>query len=358
MEKIKFTDIAGMLERDEMKEITGGSGYYVGGYSTGGSGISNSVASAAAMGFGGGSAIGSSFGGQAYSGYNNSIMNNSNSATTNSYSSANYSSNNYSSGWSNTANGFTTNDPKAISRYFDFLITNNGVVTNAQVNNFILNEATVAGQQANNVAYAIQLNPVPVVNNYHGPSTLPQGVVIDNNGFLQVNNIGATAQNSGGYQVQSVPIKSDGGSTDCVFQCMAQIGALYGDITFNFATMKANYDTIYKAAIASSNGIIKPASGGVNEILLSNFVDQYFNRAPITTKNQLDSFISAGGDNFAIGVIRKYNYNGTESTLHAVILTGKEGGKYTYTDPQNGGASSSVGENSLVSFVAITGVCH
>jgi hypothetical protein len=26
MEKIKFTDIAGMLERDEMREITGGCG--------------------------------------------------------------------------------------------------------------------------------------------------------------------------------------------------------------------------------------------------------------------------------------------------------------------------------------------
>jgi hypothetical protein len=334
MRKIKFTDIAGMLERDEMREISGGSGNgnYSWGYNsscaavycTGGSGISNSVASAAAMGFGGGSAIGSSFGGQTYAGYNNSIINNSNSATTNSYSSANYSSNNYSSGWSNTAGGLTTNDPKAISRYFDFVYANNGVVTNAQTNAFIINEGTVAGQQANNVAYAIQLNPVTVVNNYHGPSTIPQGIVIDNNGFLQVNNIGATAQNSGGssnaiYLPQGVP------PTDCVFQCMAQIGALYGDSSLNFTAMKANYDTIYKAAIAS--GSVAPALNGVNEILFSNFVDQYFNRADVTT-SQLDSFISAGGDNFAIGVIRKYSADGCTSSLHAVILTKTENNGY------------------------------
>jgi hypothetical protein len=160
MEKIKFTDIAGMLERDEMRELTGGCGTNAcgapelsGGWSVGGGSLNSG--SLGGMGFGGGTAIGSGIGGQPYSGYNNSAMNNFNSTTTSNYSSPNYSSNNYSSGWSNTAGGFITNDPNAISRYFDFVYANNGVVTNAQTNTFIRNEATVAGQQANNVAYAI-----------------------------------------------------------------------------------------------------------------------------------------------------------------------------------------------------------
>jgi hypothetical protein len=172
--------------------------------------------------------------------------------------------------------------------------------------------------------------------------------------MVQINITGGTAQNSGSssnsnYLPQGVP------PTDCVFQCMAQIGALYGDSTFNFATMKANYDTIYKAAIASSNGIIKPASGGVNEILLSNFVDQYFNRANVAT-SQLDSFIQ-GNDNFAIGVFRKYSSDGSKSELHAVILTGTNGTAYTYTDPQLGGKAGEFEKNCLLSFVAITGIC-
>lgn len=341
MRKIKFTDIVGMLERDEMREITGGCGQSYGSASGwGGGGGGSSFGSIMGMGFGGGASYGGSSSGS------------SSSSSASSYSSANYSSNNYSNGWSNTAGGLTTNDPKAISRYFDFVYANNGVVTNAQTNDFIRNEATVAGQQANNVAYAIQLNPVPVVNNYHGPSTIPQGIVIDNNGFLQVNNIGTTAQNSGGsssaiYLPQGVP------PTDCVFQCMAQIGALYGDSSLNFTAMKANYDTIYKVAIAS--GSVAPAVNGVNEILLSNFVDQYFNRADVTT-SQLDSFIQ-GNDNFAIGVFRKYSSDGTKSELHAVILTGTNGTAYTYTDPQLGGKEGKFEKNCLLSFVAITGIC-
>jgi hypothetical protein len=80
--KIKFSDIAGMLERDEMREITGGCGSYACGgmygvpniYSGPGSGSSSILS-----GFGGGTAIGSTFGGQTYSGYNNSTINNFNS---------------------------------------------------------------------------------------------------------------------------------------------------------------------------------------------------------------------------------------------------------------------------------------
>lgn len=81
--KIKFSDIAGMLERDEMREITGACGNACGvsnsnSYSGGGS-ASYYAGSSILGGFGGGTAIGSTFGGQPYSGYNNSTINNFNS---------------------------------------------------------------------------------------------------------------------------------------------------------------------------------------------------------------------------------------------------------------------------------------
>ena len=98
--KIKFSDIAGMLERDEMKEITGACGNACGGpnsyyYSGGGGGSSSYYAGSSILaGFGGGTAIGSTFGGRPYSGNNSFIS----SPTNNNYSSNSYSSNNYSNG--------------------------------------------------------------------------------------------------------------------------------------------------------------------------------------------------------------------------------------------------------------------
>jgi hypothetical protein len=205
--KIKFSDIAGMLERDEMKEITGACGNACGSssaWSGGGGGmaaISAGMTSAASMGFGGGTAIGSTFGGQPYAGYSNPIVNNFNSSSgSNNSSSSSYNSINSaisvrtisavnhlscSNGWSITANGLTTNDPKAIDRYFDFVYANKSAATTAQINTFINNEATAAGQQANNILlYGTVLNNVTVINNYHGPSTLPKGIVINNGATL------------------------------------------------------------------------------------------------------------------------------------------------------------------------------
>lgn len=108
--KIKFSDIAGMLERDEMREITGACGSACGtgngtgsgtGYFMGAGHFSTGLATFTSMGFGGGTAIGSSFGGQTYSGYNSFNS----SPTNNNYSSNIYSSDNYSSGWSSGVNG-------------------------------------------------------------------------------------------------------------------------------------------------------------------------------------------------------------------------------------------------------------
>lgn len=213
--KIKFSDIVGMLERDEMKEILGGSGggsgyptgnsllnsFGGGGGSGGGTGgIGSTFAS---MGFGGGTAIGSSIGGQSYSGYSSPVTNSYYTSSGSSYGTSNNGTSNasFNNAWNNTSSGTTTNNPVAISRVFDFIYANNGIVNSSQINSFIANESTAAGQVANNQLYGIVLNTVNVVNNYHGPSTIPQGIVI-NNGMVQINNT-ANVNNSGTPKITS-----------------------------------------------------------------------------------------------------------------------------------------------------------
>jgi len=210
IKKIKFSDIKGMLKRDGMREIIGGSG---GGGTIGSGGQGN-------YGFGGGGGgtalnsnpFDSSFSGSNYGGFGGSNVagggvygsgsitgagessypgslyysgsagiNNLNSST----SSYNYSG---TGGWIFNGDGSrTTNDPTAISRYLGFLNANNGNVTSNQMYDFLNREASAGGREINNSYLpGIVLNEVPVVNNYKGPSTIPQGVVYDN-GILHIN---------------------------------------------------------------------------------------------------------------------------------------------------------------------------
>lgn len=354
IKKIRFSDIVGMLEKDEMKEILGGSNGIMytcgaGDYSQGIMSPSIPMSNSPSNGWGGGNIIGTTVGGIPYnSGTSNGGSSfGGSSGSGSSYSSSTYGSNDYSVGWSDNGRGVTTNDPYAINRFLNYLASTNGTLSNSQFERFMDSEAAYVPKEA------VQLKNVTIPNTYKGPGTIPQGVIY-NNGILSLDKgviIGSTS-----YQTESTTsTQSGGGPTDCVFQCMAQIGALYGASGFSFTEMKANYDSIYKTS--TTPGSVAPAAMGVNEILLSNFVDQYFNRAPITTTSQLDTFITAGGDNFAIGVIRKYGTNGA-SSLHAVVLTKAEDNVYKYADPQNGGTVEEVQKNNLVSFVAITGVCH
>lgn len=147
-------------------------------------------------------------------------------------------------------------------------------------------------------------------------------------------------------------INSSTPPTDCVFQCMALLGGLYGGSSFNFAEMKNNYDTLYSTLISS--GIISPASGGVDAYLLSHFVDQYFNRVSVTTIDQLDSFITASSDNFAIGT-----YSTGDGSGHAVVIRGvtTDGTQFICTDAQNNNKPTFVDKNCITNFVAINGVC-
>jgi hypothetical protein len=102
--KIKFSDIAGMLERDEMKEIVGGCGNGHVEVHSNFYGLPDSL-SDFYMQFGGGAAIGSNFGGQSYSGYDNALINNFN---------------------AKSAEVYTTTDPKIINQMVAMLTGNFG----------------------------------------------------------------------------------------------------------------------------------------------------------------------------------------------------------------------------------------
>ncbi|UUF12123.1 MULTISPECIES: glycoside hydrolase family protein [Flavobacterium] len=217
--KIKFSDIAGMLERDGMREIIGGSG----GGGTAGSGLGGGAGPALSTnpfntsftgsnygGFGGANAVGggvygsgsitgageSSYPGSPFYTGNTLGINNLNSSTSNFSSNSSYNYNYNNGGWILNSDGSrTTNDPTAISRYLGFLNANNGNVTNNQMYDFLNREVSAGGREINNNNLpGIVLNEVPVVNNYKGPSTIPQGVVYDN-GILHIN---STSSGQGG----------------------------------------------------------------------------------------------------------------------------------------------------------------
>lgn len=108
-------------------------------------------------------------------------------------------------GWLPTNTGIKTTDPASISRYFDFLNLNNGVVTTSQITAFIMNEGTLAGQQQNSIQlYGTILNNVTVVNSYKGPSSIAPGISY-NNGILDIN--------SSAYGGSNAYIGSSAGST-------------------------------------------------------------------------------------------------------------------------------------------------
>ena len=262
--KIRFSDITGMLERDEMKEIIGGCGNSYGSAAFspnplggGGGGLS---------GFGGGTAIGSTFGGQPYAGYSNPV--------TNSYygsSSSGSSGNTSGSTWQSTANGYTTTNATEISRILEFL---NGQSNGQSIANFNPNMSQIFTFVAGEMQYATagtvslpngtvwggELNNVNIVNNYYGPSTIPQGMVINNNGVLQFN-FGGSGSSYGGSTISSVTIQQQA-PTDCVFQSIAYLAGIYGNHNLNFNSMMNDYNSLYNGAISA--GIIKPASGGVD----------------------------------------------------------------------------------------------
>lgn len=215
--KIKFSDIAGMLERDEMREIIGGSGSTTG---SGGNGLGGGSSALSSNpfdtsftgsnygGFGGANAVGGGvYGSDSITGAGTSsnpgspYYNGSSSSGTNTLNSSTLS-NAYGGGWyTSYNNGKTTNDSLTIIRFFQFVDANQGVITNNQLFSFVNNELTTTGQQLNNQQYNLQLpgtvlNNVTVQNNYKGPSTILQGDVI-NKLPLFINNSSGGGTNTG-----------------------------------------------------------------------------------------------------------------------------------------------------------------
>jgi hypothetical protein len=142
--------------------------------------------------------------------------------------------------------------------------------------------------------------------------------------------------------------------TDCVLQCIAYLAAMYGDTSLSFNSIKDIYNSLAIGAISS--GVIGNANSGVDGYLLNSITDQFFNRAPgVTNLSQLNSFIKAGGDNFAIGT-----YSVGNGSSHAVIITGitADGSQYICKDVQNGGRERYLYTSQFNGFVAITGGCH
>ncbi|OXB10870.1 hypothetical protein B0A81_02590 [Flavobacterium plurextorum] len=120
--------------------------------------------------------------------------------------SGNNNNNNYYSGWISDTNSLVTANPNDIYRFLNFVT--DGIATNPQfswntISAFLSNELTPLGRTLNDSAYgAILLNNVTVINNYKGPSTIPQGVVY-NNGILELDysyyNSGTTNNGGGSY---------------------------------------------------------------------------------------------------------------------------------------------------------------
>jgi hypothetical protein len=285
------------------------------------------------MGFGGGSAIGSTFGGQPYAGYTNPIINDYNSSGGSSYSGSNSNSIShisYSNGWSIIASGVTTNDPKAIDRYFDFVYANNGTVSAAQISAFINNEATAAGQQANNdLIYGGTLTNVSVVNNYHGLSTIPKGIVINNNGSI--------LYNSNPYQpaVGSTSIKS-------TWDGLPIHGSALKPTALEAAYLsKAVYGDTVTPEQLNGWSVSKVATGLVYNDLTSGFKSQLYERT-INGKKEY-CYVTAGteagiGDLAAdvlqtIGLSRQYQ----ESVNNAIALKKIFGDALSFTGHSLGG---------------------
>ncbi|RUT71803.1 hypothetical protein D0817_03715 [Flavobacterium cupreum] len=322
LKKIKFSDIIGMLEIDEMREIIGGCGsgtgsdanYGFGGgggapaLSGGGTGFGTSFSGSNYGGFGGSNAVGggmygsgsitgaggSSFPGSPY--YNGSAgsgTNNLNSSTL---------SNGYGGGWYTSYNyGKTTKDSVTIDRFFQFLDSQKGVVTNNQVFNFLNNELTTTGQRQNTQQYNIiqlpgtVLNNVTVQNNYKGPSKVPKGMVI-NNMSLFVDNSGNGI--SGGA---ASTVATSTGTNNASWYIMPLHGSLYKPTVLEAAVMsKAVYGDKVSAHDLGHWTISKPVAGVLYNDPKSGFKSQLYEKVGLNGKMEY-CYVTAGTEPGDIG---------------------------------------------------------
>jgi hypothetical protein len=153
--KIKFSDIAGMLERDEMKEIVGGSGSKSGG---GGRSFCSGTA------LGGGSAT---FGGADFNysggGIGGGLSSDYGPSTSSNYGGSSYGGGTNSSSWQ-SSNGVTTTDRSEISRLYEYLT---GQSNGQNISNFNPTMSDINSFIAEEIKFAID----------NGVITLPNGTI-------------------------------------------------------------------------------------------------------------------------------------------------------------------------------------
>ena len=294
IKKIKFSDIKGMLKRDGMREIIGGSGGTVGSGYGGGGGTTlssnpfdTSFTGSNYGGFGGnnvpgGGVYGSgSITGSGESSYSNQGVNNLSSTTL---------SNGYGGGWyTSYDSGKTTNDSLTIIRFFQFVDANQGNITNNQLFNFLNNELTVAGQQQNTQQYNLQLpgtvlNNVTVINNYKGPSKIPQGTII-NDMSLFVNNVSTGGTSSG----------AGSGTDNASWYIMPIHGSAAKPTVLEAAVMsKAVYgDEIKEPKDFGNWKVSKPVAGVLYNDPSSGFKSQLYEKMGVNGKMEY-CYVTAG----------------------------------------------------------------
>lgn len=283
IKKIRFSDICGMLEKDEMKEILGGSGgvyygsgldqYYGGGMMSPSIPMSNSPSN----GWGGGNIIGTTVGGIPYNpGTNNagSLSGGGSSSSTGGSSSS--SSSNSGLGWTEFSGGFTTSDVNSINRFYDFLFVNNGVVNNSQINNFVNEEVKL---------YGTVLNNVTIPNNYKGPSTIPKGIVIDDMTLVinTSNSTTVTSGNNGSWYAMPKYMHSSI-SEPSPLEAALMSKAVYGD----FVTLEGNW------------AVSKEVTGLTYNDLASGFKSELYER---TVNGRKEYCYATAGTELQIGDI-------------------------------------------------------
>jgi hypothetical protein len=327
--KIKFTDIAGMLDRDEMKEIVGGSG----GYQVGTGGGSNFVSGTAlGGGFTGGYQAQSSFNGAGYS-YSSS-------------GSSSYGSSNFGSGsggsmssFTETANGYTTSNPSDISAMYAMLYgssTHNGANSNfSQIQQY------AQGQSANNLQlYGTVLDNVNVNNAYQAPSSVYVNPFSQYNSFDPYSNTNSIFGSSGNIGSSSSYLQQGVPKTDCFFQVLGWISQMNGDTAHDanyyasiYAFTHPNTSVIPNFNLSSFN---KPTTDGVSLDQASAFAGVFFKATDYSgasnqfLSNWINPSSNPSGDNQLIGVYRTDN-----GTLHAIAVTSISGTTVNFYDPQN-----------------------
>lgn len=205
-----------------------------------------------------------------------------------------------STGWVPSSNGIKTTNPNSISRFLEFITSNNlknTPATNGQIATFIMNEGTLLGQQENNIQlHGTVLNNVNVTNSYKGPSTIAPGISY-NNGVLDINSSaygGGTA--AGGILAGSTYVTS--ASSSPTFAKLTNFNS--NDIYDGFS--KINFSQSLRQSIIS----IDPTTGQLN-----------YNKTfqPVMKLNTDGAVSIATYENLSLTVYDKDSNNGQNATI-------------------------------------------